>query len=70
MSRELPIPDPVVAEVHEARRKLLASCGGDTELLLRGVSEREAASGRRLIYGAGRPIRPETPSDNSEPSGS
>ena len=70
MSRELPIPDPVVAEVHEARRKLLASCGGDMALLLRGVSEREAASDRPRISRARRPVPPETPPDNSEPSGS
>ena len=41
--------DPVVAEIHAIRAKMLADCGGDHEKLMRQVGERQRASGRRII---------------------
>ncbi len=41
--------DPVVAEIHAIRAKMLADCGGDHRKLVEQVRAREQASGRRLI---------------------
>lgn len=41
--------DPVVAEIHSIREKLIADCGGDVQEYLRQVRIRQAASGRKVI---------------------
>ncbi|MFN0198601.1 MAG: hypothetical protein ACKVT0_17785 [Planctomycetaceae bacterium] len=41
--------DPVVAEVHAIREKMLAECNGDHEKLMKKVIEHQQTSGRRII---------------------
>jgi hypothetical protein len=43
--------DPVVAEIHEARRRLLEVSGGDVAEFRRHLRERQKASGRKLVSG-------------------
>lgn len=40
--------DPVVAEIHAIREKMLADCGGDLRRLMQQVRQRQRASGRRV----------------------
>ena len=44
--------DPVVAEIHEARRRLLEASGGDIAEFRRRLRERLNASGRKIVSGA------------------
>jgi hypothetical protein len=46
---EPPNDDPVVAEIHAIRAKMLADCGGDRRKLLEQVREREQASKTHVI---------------------
>jgi len=46
--------DPVVAEIHEVRRRLLEASGGDVEEFRRQLRGREKASGRKVVSG---PVR-------------
>ena len=56
--------DPVVAELHEVRRRLLEASGGDVEEFRRRLREREKASGRKVVSG---PVRKHTePSDAAD----
>lgn len=48
--------DPVVAEIHAIRAKMLADCGGDHRKLMEQVRARERASDRRVI-----PVPPPQP---------
>lgn len=41
--------DPVVAEIHAIRAKMLADCGGDHQKLMEEVRERQKSSGRKII---------------------
>jgi hypothetical protein len=41
--------DPVVAEIHAIRAKMLADCGADHHKLMAQVREREKASDRTII---------------------
>jgi len=41
--------DPVVAEIHATRAKMLADCGGDIERLMRQVAARQHASDHPVI---------------------
>jgi hypothetical protein len=41
--------DPVVAEVHAIRARMLAECGGDHHKLMQLVRERQRKSGRKVI---------------------
>ena len=41
--------DPVVAEIHAIRAKMLVDCGGDIKELMRQVAARQKVSGRRVI---------------------
>ena len=43
--------DPVVAEIHEVRRRLLEASGGDVAEFRRRLREREKASGREVVSG-------------------
>lgn len=43
--------DPVVAELHEVRRRLLEASGGDVGEFRRRLREREKASGRNVVSG-------------------
>jgi hypothetical protein len=43
--------DPVVAEIHEARRRLLEASGGDIAEFRRRLRERLKASGRKIVSG-------------------
>jgi len=43
--------DPVVAELHEVRRRLLEASGGDVEEFRRRLRERENSSGRIVVSG-------------------
>ena len=49
--------DPVVAEIHEARRRLLEASGGDIAEFRRRLRERLKASGRTIVSG---PIKKNT----------
>jgi hypothetical protein len=51
MQAEPIYPDPVVAEIHEVRRRLLEESGGDVAEFRRRLRERENASGRKIIKG-------------------
>ena len=44
--------DPVVAEIHEVRRRLLEASGGDIAKFRQGLLERQSAAGRRIVSGA------------------
>ena len=41
--------DPVVAEIHAIRAKMLAECGGDHRKLMEKVYQRQKTSGRTVI---------------------
>ena len=41
--------DPVVAEIHAIRAKMLADCDGDHDELMQQVRERQKTSGREII---------------------
>ena len=41
--------DPVVAEIHAIRAKMLADCDGDHQKLMEQVCARQKASGRKVI---------------------
>jgi len=43
--------DPVVAEIHEARRRLMEASGGDIAEFRRRLRERLKASGRKIVSG-------------------
>ena len=56
--------DPVVAELHEVRRRLLEASGGDVKEFRRRLREREKASGRKVVAG---PVKKHTePSDAAD----
>ena len=56
--------DPVVAELHEVRRRLLEASGGDVKDFRRRLREREKASGRNVVAG---PVKKHTePSDAAD----
>ena len=57
--------DPVVAELHEVRRRLLEASGGDVEEFRRRLREREKASGRKVLSG---PVRKHTEPSNAADS--
>ena len=41
--------DPVVAEIHAIRAKMLADCDGDHQKLMQQVRERQKSSRRKII---------------------
>ena len=41
--------DPVVAELHAVREAMLESAGGNIDVMMRQVGERQRTSGRRVI---------------------
>ena len=56
--------DPVVAELHEVRRRLLEANGGDVEDFRRRLREKEKVSGRKVVAG---PVKTHTePSDAAD----
>ena len=57
--------DPVVAELHEVRRRLLEASGGDVEEFRRRLREREKASGRKVVSG---PVKKHTEQNNAADS--
>lgn len=57
--------DPVVAELHEVRRRLLEASGGDVEEFRRRLREREKASGRKVVSG---PVKKHTEPSNAADS--
>ena len=60
--------DPVVAEIHEVRRRLLEASGGDVAEFRRRLRERQNASGRRIVSG---PVKKHTePHDAMDPRAS
>jgi predicted ATP-dependent Lon-type protease len=44
--------DPVAAEIHEVRRRLLEASGGNVVKFRQRLRERQSASGRRIVSGA------------------
>ena len=48
--------DPVVAEIHAIRAKMLADCGGDHRKLMEQVRAREKASDRQVIVAPPAPM--------------
>jgi hypothetical protein len=57
--------DPVVAELHEVRRRLLEASGGDVEEFRRRLREREKASGKKVVSG---PVKKHTEQINAADS--
>lgn len=57
--------DPVVAEIHEIRRRLLEASGGDVAKFRRQLREREKVSGREVVAG---PVRNHTKSRTASPA--
>lgn len=41
--------DPVVSEIHMVRAAMLDAAGGDVDLMMRQVAERQSRSGHRII---------------------
>ncbi len=41
--------DPVVAEIHAIRAKMLADCDGDHQKLMQQVRERQRSSRRKIV---------------------
>jgi len=41
--------DPIVDEIHKTREKLLEECGGDIQVYLRRLKDRETEDRRRLV---------------------
>ncbi len=41
--------DPVVAEIHAIRAKMLADCDGDHQKLMQQVRQRQGSSRRKII---------------------
>ncbi len=44
--------DPVVAAIHEVRRRLLEASGGDVATFRQRLRERQSVSGRRIVSGS------------------
>jgi hypothetical protein len=44
--------DPIVAEIHKVREKLLAECEGDLDKLMDRLASREREDGSRVIVDA------------------
>ena len=57
--------DPVVAEIHAIRAKMLAECGGDHEKLMEDVRQRQEASMRKVLTA---PTAPTCPKPAVQPS--
>ncbi len=57
--------DPVVAEIHDVRRRLLEASGGDVEAFRQRLREREKVSGRKIVLG---PVKKRTEPSNSADS--
>jgi len=49
MSDNLTLTDPVVAEIHATRAAMLEAAGGDIDLLMQQVAERQRKSKHRII---------------------
>ncbi len=49
--------DPVVAEIHAIRAKMLADCGGDHRKLMEQVRARERISDRQVIHAPPPPLQ-------------
>ena len=41
--------DPIVAEIHRARRRIMEECGGDLERLLDRLRQREVDDAERVV---------------------
>ncbi len=50
--------DPVVAEIHAIRARMLADCDNDPEQLLKLVRQHQLASGRQIISESAKPRQP------------
>ena len=50
--------DPVVAEIHQIRQKMLAEVGGDIHAFMAKIRAEQAASGRVILESARRPTPP------------
>ena len=57
--------DPVVAEIHEVRRRLLEASGGDVAKFRQRLRERQSVSGRRIVSGS---VKKHTEKKHTEPS--
>lgn len=49
--------DPVIAEMHAIRAKMLADCGGDHRKLMEQVRARERAADRKVVPAPPSPAR-------------
>jgi len=49
--------DPVVADLHAVREKMLEAVGGDIDVLMQQVGERQRSSSRKIIM---QPLRKRT----------
>ena len=61
--------DPVVAEIHAIRAKMLADCGGDHRRLMEKVRARERASDRQVIEAPPPLVEAKSTQQSIEPDG-
>ena len=59
--------DPVVAEIHAIRAKMLDDCGGDHRNLMEQVRAREIASARKVISAPPPPMVARSTEQGAEP---
>jgi hypothetical protein len=64
--------DPIVAEVHRIRAKMAADCNYDIDAFFKGIMERQAARGVKLVQPPKRaePATEDESQDEIVPSGS
>jgi hypothetical protein len=50
-------PDPIIAEIRQAREALAARFNYDLHAMIQDARQRQAASGRRVVSFAPKPVR-------------
>ena len=61
--------DPIVAEIHAVRAKMLADCGGDHRKLMEQVRARENVSDREVITAPPAPRAAQSTEQSAGPDG-
>ena len=57
---QTPWADPLVAEIHAARERIMAACNGDLHALCEQLRVHQQAAGRIPLRHESRPPRPES----------
>ena len=55
---QAPWVDPIVAEIHAARERIMAACNGDLHALCEQLRARQQTAGRTPLRHESRPPRP------------